>query len=466
MLKLYNTLTRKKAIFKPLKDQQVGLYTCGPTVYDYAHIGNFRAYTTADILQRYLKAQGYQVRWVMNITDVDDKTIEGARERHLLLEEYTLKYKRAFIKNLDDLNIQHCNYYPEATKHISEMVLLVKKLLQKGYAYYWEGSVYFDISKFKDYGKFARLGLKGLRPGARVDIDAYNKRSLKDFVLWKKAKKGEPFWETEIGRGRPGWHLECSVMSTKYLGQPFDIHTGGVDLIFPHHQNEIAQSEALGKKLANWWVHNEHLLVNGKKMSKSLGNFYTLEDIIKKNYHPLALRYLYLTAHYRDKLNFTFKALEAAQKAYWSLVDFLRRLYEVTRPGIIDSKIERLVQKSKKAFNKAMDDDLNTPQALAVIFKMIGEVNRIGVDKLSKPSAHLIIEAMRYFSKVLGLGLKRELLREEEVISPEVTHLVLQREKLRREGNFKEADKIRQKLKKQGIFIEDTSQGSRIVVRK
>ncbi len=476
MLKLYNTLTRKKEEFKPIKKNQVGMYTCGPTVYDYAHIGNFRAYTVADLLQRYLEYKGFKVKWVMNLTDVDDKTITGAKKEGISLDKYTKRYKKAFFEDLASLNIEKAAVYPEATKHIKEMVNLVKKLLKKGLAYRKEGSIYYNISKFKDYGKFAHIDLSGIKPGARVDVDEYEKEKAQDFVLWKGYKEGEPSWDTEIGKGRPGWHLECSVMSTKYLGQPFDIHTGGVDLIFPHHQNEIAQSEgAEGKKFANFWIHNEFLLVEGEKMAKSLGNIYTLRNISKKGYSPIHLRYLYLTGHYRDKLNFTWAGLESAKSTLDGLYDFIQRILEIGKSKESNKKVVQTIGKNKKEFVNFMDDDLNTPKALASIFEMVKEVNKIGIDNLGKKDARLIYETLLDFDRILGLGLKEMEIKIIRKITKKLTYTIIgevpaevskaieEREEARKKGNFKKADKIRADLLKQGIELEDTPSGTRIV---
>jgi len=328
-LKLYNTLSRKKALFKPIKGKGVRIYTCGPTVYDYAHIGNFRAYICSDILKRYLKYQGFNVKHVMNITDVDDKTIKGSRKENISLKQYTKRYEKAFFEDLEALNIDKADNFPRATEHIKEMVLLTKKLLLKKIAYKSKDGIYFNIAKFKDYGNLSHAKLKSLEVGKRVKQDQYDKEEAQDFALWKfwDREDGKVFWQTELGKGRPGWHLECSSMSTKYLGQPFDIHAGGVDLIFPHHENEIAQSEGSEKKkFVNYWFHNEHLLVNGEKMSKSSGNFYTLRDLLDKGHNPKAIRYLLLSAHYRQQLNFTEEGIEASNNAIKRLNTCIEKL--------------------------------------------------------------------------------------------------------------------------------------------
>ena len=317
-LKIYNNLTRKKEIFKPLEKGKVGMYVCGPTIYNFVHIGNLRAYIFADVLRRYLKFQNYKVKHVMNLTDVDDKTIRDSQKSSQSLNQFTKKFEKAFLQDIKSLNIELPEVMPKATNHIKEMVELIKKLLKKQIAYKTEDGIYFSIKKFKQYGKLSKINLNQLKKGAscRISNDEYEKESANDFALWKfyDEKDGNVFWETEIGKGRPGWHIECSAMSSKYLGQPFDIHLGGVDLIFPHHENEIAQSQAANEKeFVKYWMHNEWVLVNNKKMSKSLNNFYKLKDLEERNYSPLDLRYFYLTKIYRQKMNFTWKSLDSAK---------------------------------------------------------------------------------------------------------------------------------------------------------
>ncbi len=467
MLRFYNTLARKKEGFKPIKSGFVSVYTCGPTVYDYAHIGNLRAYVFQDLLRRYLKYKGLRVKQVMNITDVDDKTIRNSRKQKTPLKEYTEKYKKAFFEDVKTLNIEHVEIYPEATKHIKEMVKLVVLLLRKGLAYKGsDGSVYYDISKFRDYGKLSHLDLKSLKVGARVRHDEYDKEHASDFVLWKAWNKddGDVFWETELGKGRPGWHLECSAMSTKYLGKTFDIHMGGVDLIFPHHENEIAQSEGVtGKKFVNCWVHNEHLLVNGKKMSKSLGNFYTLRDLLKKGYEPKAIRFLLLSTHYRQILDFTFKGLESASNAIDKIIEFIGNL-ESVKGGNYNKRISNLVKKTKKEFGLAMDDDLNVPLALSHIFDFIKEVNKvISSGKLSKKNTEEAKDLILGFDSILGLELGRVKIEwcDLNKAGKELRELIEKREAYRRGKNFKKADEIRSRLRKQGIILEDTERGIR-----
>ena len=452
-LKFYNTFTKKKEIFKSVDKGFVGMYTCGPTVYDYAHIGNFRAYVFEDLLRRYLKYKGFKVKQVMNLTDVDDKTIKGSRGEGISLASFTEKYKEAFFEDIKTLGIESAEFYPEATAHIKEMVALIKVLLKKKIAYKSEdGSIYYDISKFKNYGKLAGINIKDLKVGARISQDEYEKEQANDFALWKAWDKedGDIFWETELGRGRPGWHIECSAMSMKYLGRHFDIHTGGVDNIFPHHENEIAQSEAAtGKKFVNYWLHCKHLVVEGRKMSKSLGNFYTLRDLLEKGYSGRQIRYLLLGTHYRQELNFTFKGLDAAKNTLQRLDDFMLRIGEMKNKGNEkdNKKIKNLIKKTRENFEKNMDDDLEMSKALASIFNFINKLYKL---KLSKNDAKKIEKLMYEFDKVLGV-----IKKEKEILSAE------KREKARKEKNYVLADKIREQLKEKGILLEDTPQGVR-----
>lgn len=457
MLQLYNTIARKKEGFKPLKAKEVRMYSCGPTVYDSAHIGNFRAYIFSDLLRRYLEYRGFRVKLIMNLTDVDDKTIKGSRKEGVNLKKYTEKYKAAFFEDIKTLNVKPAFAYPEATEHIREMVELVKALLRKGYAYKSkDGTIYFDISKFKDYGRLAKLDMKGLKAGARVSQDEYEKEQAHDFALWKAWSKedGDVFWETDIGKGRPGWHIECSAMSSKYLGHAFDIHTGGVDLIFPHHENEIAQYEAAtGQKFVRFWLHNEHLLVDGKKMSKSLGNFYTLRDIFDKGYNPKAVRYILLATHYRQKLNFTLKGLEAAEASVSRLLDFMDMLDEPR--GQEFAGMKKIAEKARKDFGAAMDDDLNIAEALAAVFNLVREVNVLsGKGKLGKKGAKIVKDLMLKFDTVLGV-----LEMEKKDISAEIESLIIERENARKKKDWKRADKIRDKLKDMGVILEDSPTG-------
>ena len=456
MLKLFNTLTRKIELFKPLHDAEVGIYTCGPTVYDYIHIGNCRAFVFADLLHRYLEYKGYKVKHVINLTDVDDKTIKGSQKEGIPLRKYTEKYAKAFFEDVATLNIKPAFKYPRATEHIKEMVKLVKKLLEKGYAYKAKDGIYYDISKFPEYGKLSKIDVSKLKKGARVNVQEYDKQEAADFALWKfwTPEDGDVFWETEIGKGRPGWHLECSAMSMKYLGETFDIHTGGVDLIFPHHENEIAQSEAAtGKKFVNYWLHNEFILVNGKKMSKSLGNFFTLRDLLNKGYSWRAIRYALLSVHYREQLNISEESLESARSAIERIYDFLLRLKESNSKNT-NENVEILVNNLLENFEKEMDNDLNISAALAVIFNFIKEINKL---ELTKEEAEEVKNAILKLDNVLGLKLE-ELIQEK--LPKEIAELIKKREELRKNKQYQEADKIRDELKKKGILLEDTKEGT------
>lgn len=457
MLKIFNSFTRQKETFKPIEKNKVGMYTCGPTVYDYAHIGNFRAYIFEDLLRRYLKYKGFEVTQVMNITDVDDKTIRDSQKQGKSLKEFTEFYTKAFFEDLKKLNIEKAEYYPKATDHVEEMVTLVKSLLEKGFAYQsGDGSIYFKVSSFPAYGCLAHIKVEELKSGARVKQDEYDKQNVSDFALWKAWDEddGPVFWETELGKGRPGWHIECSAMSMKYLGDTFDIHTGGVDNLFPHHENEIAQAEAAtGKKFVNYWMHCEHLLVENKKMSKSLGNFYTLRDLLEKGISPDAIRYLLLSTHYRQQLNFTFEALEAAKNAVTRLNDFVLNLSHVKKEGELDEKVRGIVDNAGQEFIDAMDDDLNISQALAVIFEMIRQINKL---ELTQSDAAFVKAQMLKFDTVLGV-----LSVEQGVLEEDIKKMIEEREHARLNKDYAKADMIRDTLKEKGIVLEDTPEGVR-----
>ncbi len=458
-LKFYNTMARKKEAFKPIKAGFAGFYTCGPTVYNYAHIGNFRTYIFEDILRRTLKMSGYTVRQVMNITDVEDKIIKACREQKIGLKEFTEKYTQAFFEDLKTLNIEPAEVYPRATQTIPEMVAMIKALMQKGYAYRGDdGTVYYSIAKFRDYGKLAHIYVKSLKAGARVKQDEYTKEEVQDFALWKAwdVNDGDVFWETELGKGRPGWHIECSAMSIKNLGETFDLHTGGVDNIFPHHQNEIAQSEgATGKRFVNYWMHSEHLLVDNKKMSKSLGNFYTLRDILQKGYNPRGLRYLLLSSHYRQKLNFTFDALNAAENTVAKLVDFVDALDGYKSDAKDNEKISAAAKAALKKFVKAMQDDLDTPKALAAMFELVSATNKAMEEKkFSTANAKDVLAAMAEFDNVLGI-----LAHEKVKLTDRQEALLKKRQRARQEKDWKTADGIRKQLEAEGIVLEDTEDG-------
>jgi len=471
-MKLFNTLSKQKEEFVPVDSKLVRLYTCGPTVYNFAQIGNFRAYVFEDLLRRWLKYQGFKVKQVMNLTDVDDKTIRDSQKEKMSLKAFTTKYANAFFEDVDALNIERAESYPNATDHIDEMVSMIQLLLEKGFAYKSDDGIYFSIAKFKSYGELAHIDTKQLKAGAsgRVLSDEYEKENVADFALWKFWDKndGDVFWETELGKGRPGWHIECSAMSAKHLTDAFqkgkfhsekfktlDIHTGGVDNLFPHHQDEVAQTEALvNKPFAKYWMHNEHLLVDGKKMSKSLKNFYTVRDIVGKGYHPLALRYLLLSVHYRQKLNFTFEALDGAVTAVQRLNDFVKRLGEVNASK--GDSVSSIIEKAQKQFEVSLDDDLEISPALAAIFELMNSINKsMEEGKLSKADAKKVVAFMEQIDTVLGV------LEQEESLPKELELLLKERETARNTKQWERADELRDELKKHNIAVEDTPHGQR-----
>jgi len=452
-LKVYNTLTRKKDVFKSLKKGQVLMYNCGPTVYDTPHLGNYRSFFMADMIRRWLEYLGYRVKQVINITDIDDKTIKRSGEMGLTLKQLTSKYEKEFFHGLKSLNIKPAFKYPRATENFKDMVRIVQALVTKGYAYEMAGSVYFDISKFKRYGRLSRVNIKGIKPGARVDVDEYAKDSPIDFVLMKKStleelKRGI-YFKSPWGNVRPGWHIECSTMVLKYLGKTIDIHTGGVDNIFPHHENEIAQSEAFtGKRFVRYWIHGEHLIVNGEKMSKSKGNYLLLEDIIKK-YGSDVVRYIFLSTHYRKKLNYTEKLAKNAERNYQKLLETKEKL---KASGKDDKKFLQRLKSLKKKFIDAMNDDLNTPLVLRVFHQLSKEVNKRSGG--SKSALSLFNE----FADVLGLKFDVK----KERIPQEISILVRKREEARKRRDWRTADNIREELRKKGYSVEDTGKGVRV----
>lgn len=452
-----------------MKPGKVGMYTCGPTVYNFAHIGNLRTYAFEDVLRRYLKYKGFEVKQVMNITDVDDKIIRAIRESGVaggvgeLISNYTTKYTQAFFDDIDALNIERAEVYPHASQYIDEMVKIIKILLAKGIAYKGDdGSVYYSIAKFPGYGKLAHVQIEDLKVGARVKHDEYEKENLSDFALWKAWDEadGDVFWETELGKGRPGWHIECSAMSSKLLGKQFDIHTGGVDNLFPHHENEIAQSEgAFGGKFVNYWLHSEHLLVDGTKMAKSKHNFYTLKDILDKGYSPLAVRYLYVTSDYRKKLDFSFENLDAAGKALDRIYQFIKRVKDQAGQGASGDAVDAIIEKSKNSFIEALDDDLNAPSAMAAIFTLITDTNRLmDAGNFGKDDSVRILDFMFDVDRIFSLKMEEALVDKE--LAEEVKKLIEERKKARKEKNFALSDKIRDDLKSRGIELMDTPQGT------
>ncbi len=458
-MKFFNTLSGKKEIFRSIRPKKVYLYTCGPTVYDYAHIGNFRAYIFEDLLKRALVFMGYKVKHVMNITDVDDKTIKKANSEGSSLREVTDKYIKAFFEDIDTLNISRADHYPRATEHIKEMADMVKVLVQKGYGYQKNGSYYFDISKFKGYGKLAKIKKNELRTGERIESDEYEKKNAHDFALWKKKKPDEPYWESDIGPGRPGWHIECSVMSTKYLGQPFDIHCGGVDNIFPHHENEIAQSESFaGKKFVNYWLHCHHLTVNGSKMSKSEGNYYTLRDLIKKGTDPMVIRYLLISTHYRRMLNFSFETLAQSEASLDRIRDFLRELKDRSVEQGINPLVEKIVDQTMTDFSESLSDDLNISKAMKAVFDFIRNINKLlSKNQIYTEDSKRIVSAFKKWDEVLGVLPESE----DTELEASIKEKIDRRNRARKEKNYALADKIRDELCEQGIILEDTKDGVR-----
>ncbi len=457
-MKLYNTLTGKLEEFKTLRDKEARIYTCGPTVYDYAHIGNFRTFCFEDIFRRYLKYKGYKVVQVMNLTDVDDKTIRRANEEGLSLREYTEKYEKAFFEDCETLNIEKVEYNPRATEHIKEMIELVKTLIDKGFAYEKDGSVYFDISAFKEYGKLSKLDKREIKEGVSVDADEYEKDDVRDFVLWKARKEGEPSWPSPWGEGRPGWHLECSVMAMKYLGETIDLHAGGEDLIFPHHENEIAQSEAAtGKPFSNYWLHCKYLIVEGKKMSKSLGNFFTLRDLISKGYNPRAIRYVLISSHYRKQLNFTLESVKAAEKAIERVEGFYQAVSQTKNKSDYDERIKGLIEKYRKSFEDSMEEDLNVSGAFGALFEFLGEVNKLYPDSnIPEANRDEVLDFLEKLNTVFAVFDFSSDFPDKEILK-----LIEERNEARKRRDFKRADEIRDMLKERGIILEDTKEGTR-----
>ena len=462
--KLYNTETRQKDEICPLHGKTIKLYTCGPTIYDFAHIGNFRTYVAEDILRRSLKFFGFQVIQAMNITDIDDKTIRGAICKKIPLKEFTEPYRIAFFEDLNKLRIEKAEFYPAATDFIPQMIRIIEDLIEKEIAYIApSGSVYFSIRKFPKYGRLSHFCLDDLQFNASGDneADEYGKESVSDFVLWKALdplRDGKIYWDSPFGKGRPGWHIECSAMALEILGESIDIHCGGVDNMFPHHENEIAQSECFSKKtFVRHWLHVEHLLVDHKKMSKSLGNFYTLRDLLKKGFSGDEVRYLLLSTHYRTQLNFTLDGLEGARSALQRMADFLIRLSEIER----DSKtsIKDLLLKADEKFCSHLADDLNISASLAVLFDCIREINtKIDSSEVGKADAKETLDLFRKWDEILGvIPFPKDLL-----IPKELTELLEAREKARKEKNFQLSDQIRNEILSAGYLIEDTPHGPRL----
>lgn len=461
-IRFYNTISRQKETFQPLEAGKVKMYTCGPTVYDFAHIGNYRTFIFEDLLRRYLEFRGFEVNQVMNVTDVDDNTIRRSRERGIPLTELTNEFKAAFHADLKTLNMQAAQNYPEATNYIPEMINLISDLETKGFTYTTpDGSVFFNIEKYKPYGALANLNPDEMLSGGRVADDSYEKEGARDFALWKgyKADDGDVQWESPWGKGRPGWHIECSVMSMELLGPHFDIHCGGVDNIFPHHENELAQSVcATGSKFVNYWLHSEYLLVDNKKMSKSLNNFYTLRDLLDQGYPAEAIRWMLITTHYRQKLNFSVSRLEAAQKAVNRLKEFYSKLQGYDASGEVDAKEQ--IRQADEQFNSAMDDDLNISGGLAAIFELVRWGNRSMVEgRLSPTGATALIHLFRQFDHVLGV-LDMESGLTVEIDAEFIEAKIAARNEARAKKDFASSDAIRDELVALGVELIDTPDGT------
>ncbi len=456
---LYNTLTRRVEALEPMEPGHVRMYTCGPTVYDFAHAGNFRTYVWEDLLRRTLEALGHRVTQVMNITDVEDKIIARMGETGRSLEEVTAPYIQAFFEDIEALRIERAEHYPRATEHVAEMIALARRLEERGHTYASQGSLYFRVGSFPPYGRLSGLDRREIRVGARVDSDEYDKADARDFVLWKAHRPGEPRWESPWGPGRPGWHLECSAMSMKYLGESFDLHTGGVDNIFPHHENEIAQSEgATGRPFVRHWAHAAHLVVEGEKMAKSKGNFYTLRDLLARGYDPRAIRFLLLSTHYRSPLNFTFRALAQAHSEVARLDDLLDRLAREPAPAGRDERFDAAAREACGRFFDCLADDLNVSGALGSLFRLVRETHA-ALDRGGVPedSRRALGEALARMDGVLAV-----LDRQQRPLDPEAARLVEERERARRARDFAAADRIRAELASRGIAVEDTPQGPRV----
>ena len=488
-LRLFNTLSGKVEEFRPLQDNQVRMYACGPTVYDYGHIGNFRTFVAVDVLRRFLRQSEFNVRHVMNITDVDDKIIRNAARDGVGVKQYTAKYEKAFLEDAAALNIEQ-PILARATDHIPEMAKFIAELARKGFAYRAEdGSYYFRIAKFPAYGKLSKKDFAGMEDGARVDVDEYDKDNARDFALWKAPKPGEASWETSIGPGRPGWHIECSVMSMEELGETFDLHAGGEDLIFPHHENEIAQSEALtGKPFAHFWFHARFLLVEGEKMSKSLGNFFTLRDLVLKGHKPSSIRFLLASVPYRNQLNFTFDGLKQAATSVDRLRNFRMRLATSQFPAGANPAMAELACESGERMKAGMEDDLNTAQAQAAIFDMVRAANAaMDSGQLKKEDAAPLLAALEKFDEIFAVlkdddapkmkaiydwakaegrekDVSQELLdaiRAQQLSDADIETKIAEMEQARRARNFKLSDAIRAELAAAGILVEQTKEGVR-----
>ncbi len=472
MLRFHNTLSNAVEEFQPLDPPRVRIYTCGPTVYDYAHIGNFRTFVFQDILRRHLRARGFEIHQVMNITDVDDRIIQNAAAAGVSLRDYTEKFIAAFLDDMRMLSLETPERIVRATDHIEDMVALIQRLQAQTFTYQSDGSLYFSIKKFPPYGRLSKIDLSGIQPGARVEVDRYEKADARDFALWKARKPGEHYWDTPLGAGRPGWHIECSAMAMKYLGETLDIHTGGIDLAFPHHENEIAQSEAAtGKPFVRFWLHAEHLIVEGEKMSKSLGNFYTLRDLLAQGHKPSTIRYLLASVPYRRQLNFTFAGLQQAASSVERLRNFRLRLRTEKFPaGSSEAQRERTAR-AVEEFDAALDDDLNTAEALAAVFNLVRDTNTTMDQGAFRADDAVEVEAaLEHFDRIFAVlhddddreklaGLQPT--KQAGLSDAEVEALIAERGQARARRDFKRSDEIRDELQRQGVILEDTKAGVR-----
>jgi cysteinyl-tRNA synthetase len=465
MLKLYNTLTKQVEEFIPLNPPNVGMYICGPTVYDYFHIGNARTFIMADIIRRYLEYKGYTVKFVMNLTDIDDRIIKKSIEEKIPTSEVARKYTKAFFEDIKRLKINPATLYPKATEHVNEILGMIKDLVNNGAAYNVDGNVFYNVSSFKQYGKLSGKKIDELEAGARVEVMEEKQNPL-DFALWKKSKEGEPFWKSEWGNGRPGWHIECSAMSCKHLGETFDIHAGGNDLIFPHHENEIAQSEAATKKpFVKYWLHFGFLNINKEKMSKSLRNFFTARDVLQK-YSAEAIRLFFSQAHYRGPVDFTIDLLDAAEKGLEKLKNLrstIESALNKNKPGGVNPEFD--FQGFEKRFSEALDDDFNTPQAVAVIFDFVKEANRTIAEKENIHN-NFYITVKNFLSKTAGdvlgiISFEEKVVKQDSLLEDELIKILIDiRLKAKNEKNFQLADDIRKKLENLGITLKDTKEGT------
>ena len=480
MLKLYNTLSRKKEILRPRKDKKINLFVCGPTTYDLSHLGHARTYIVFDMIVRYLRKSGYNVFYLQNITDIDDKIIKRAKEQHIHWRNLSRKFEKKYFKDMTALNIASCNKYAPATKHIKQIISQVKRLLKKGYAYQIEDGIYYDISKFKDYGKLSRRTVLQAEDAVSKIDTAKGKRNKGDFCLWKKSKPGEPYWASPWFLGRPGWHIEDTAITEKYFGPQYDIHGGARDLIFPHHEAEIAQMEAISDKspLVKYWLHPGFLTVKGRKMAKSLGNFITIKDFLKRNPNWL-LRFFVIKTHYRSPIDYNEKSILQTKEESERIAEFVGKLKDIISSSKPDSKIINnsknirssppfaslgyLISETKKSFEKAMEDDFNTPKAIALIFKLVNRGNvLISEDKIGATNAKEILDLLKKLEQILGIGLTRAHYKITQNEKLKLKDMIEKREKFRQKAQWKLADEMRKKIKKLGYLIEDTRTGTKI----